>query len=396
MRVARGGAEQPAARGGAGGGDYDEDEDEGEYDEEEEGEGGVEGEEGEEGAYPEPPARGYHLPDLLAVAAEERFAAEAAAQPAGDAAVVYGITGHLDRVADGDMFVCRLSFDLANGPTDGHESAAEAVAAGASCLLADVLQRPLVERLLADLARRRRGGQRQDDDDEEAEGDEYGEAYDDEEEDEEEEDGWREARGSGSGGCGELAGPSGRGTTGPDGLPVGVPGVRVLSGVPVVFVEDVDDFAGKLGAAFYEGPSLDMRTVSVTGTSGKTTTSWLVRGRSKGSKGARGRGGRAGRRCASAPPPTQEHTNTTTHQHTNTINQPTIQSDPGRPGGARAAHGGGRLLGVCGGGGPPRRRRRPVGGGRARPDGGARVRGALPPGALRGARVFWGREDVSC
>ncbi|KAI8466586.1 MAG: Mur ligase [Monoraphidium minutum] len=54
--------------------------------------------------------------------------------------------------------------------------------------------------------------------------------------------------------------------------------MQVLGGVPFIFVDNVDDVASKLAAAFYGGPSLEMRMIGIAGTSGKTTVSWLVRG----------------------------------------------------------------------------------------------------------------------
>lgn len=47
--------------------------------------------------------------------------------------------------------------------------------------------------------------------------------------------------------------------------------------LPLVFAQDPREFAGILAAAFYDHPSQRMITVGVTGTNGKTTTSWIMR-----------------------------------------------------------------------------------------------------------------------
>jgi hypothetical protein len=133
---------------------------------------------------------------------------------------------------------------------------ADALAAGASCVLADVDERHVVDAVLAAMAAQKRG---------EAPPEPAGEG----DEDEEDEDDDEPAAASSSGGGG--------GARDAQGLPLGAPGVLVIEGVPVLLVEDVDDFAAKLAAAFFGGPSLDMRVVAVAGTSGKTTVSWLVR-----------------------------------------------------------------------------------------------------------------------
>ncbi|GBF91369.1 hypothetical protein Rsub_04109 [Raphidocelis subcapitata] len=243
--------------GGAGGGA-----DEGEFAEDEDGEGedgeGEDGEgEDEGGAYPEPPARGYYLPDLLAMSAEEALAAEAQVQAAANNTIVYGLTNEVSRIVGGDMFVCHVSFDLEHGLVDRHEQIAEAVAAGASCILAAAQHRDSVEAVLEAMAAQRRG---------EAAG-----------EGEEAEEGEDEGEGEGEGAAGP---PPARGSSGPrePSPEAGVPGVRVLEGVTCIFADELDDMAAKLAAAFYDGPSLAMRVVAVTGSSGKTTVSWLVRG----------------------------------------------------------------------------------------------------------------------
>lgn len=48
--------------------------------------------------------------------------------------------------------------------------------------------------------------------------------------------------------------------------------------VPVVRVDDTHFALSQLARAFYDDPSRKMLTVGITGTNGKTTTSWLVRG----------------------------------------------------------------------------------------------------------------------
>ncbi len=49
-------------------------------------------------------------------------------------------------------------------------------------------------------------------------------------------------------------------------------------GVPVIFVEDTQDSLVRASKAFFGDPSSKLNTVAVTGTNGKTTTTWLVRG----------------------------------------------------------------------------------------------------------------------
>lgn len=295
--------EQPAAAAGAvpdgkqqqqqqQGDEGDEEEDgEGDYNEgefEEEAEGAQQLVEGE-GGYPEPPARANYLSDLLAMASEEGLAKEIIISGEGVNTVVFGLQHDLSRVVTGDLFVCHLSFDLGRGIVDRHEQVADAVLAGATAVLASVEHRQQVEEILAAMPRRPRGGAEQQEGEEgEHEGsaeraaaagegdDDYyeGEEEWDEAAAEEEEEDEERRRGGGASSSGQQdagGGPEGQGWD-------PVPGVKVINGVPVVFVEDVDDVASKMAMAFYEGPSLDMRVIGVTGTSGKTTVSWLVRG----------------------------------------------------------------------------------------------------------------------
>ena len=49
-------------------------------------------------------------------------------------------------------------------------------------------------------------------------------------------------------------------------------------GVPQVVVDDPRDALGRIACSFFDDPSAAMTTVGVTGTNGKTTTTWLVRG----------------------------------------------------------------------------------------------------------------------
>ena len=49
-------------------------------------------------------------------------------------------------------------------------------------------------------------------------------------------------------------------------------------GVPQVVVDDPRDALGRVACSFFDDPSAAMTTVGVTGTNGKTTTTWLVRG----------------------------------------------------------------------------------------------------------------------
>lgn len=48
--------------------------------------------------------------------------------------------------------------------------------------------------------------------------------------------------------------------------------------VPALFVPVVDHMAQQLAAAFYDDPSADLMVVAVSGSHGKTTVSWLIRG----------------------------------------------------------------------------------------------------------------------
>uniref|UniRef100_A0A7S0WRN5 Mur ligase central domain-containing protein n=1 Tax=Chlamydomonas leiostraca TaxID=1034604 RepID=A0A7S0WRN5_9CHLO len=60
----------------------------------------------------------------------------------------------------------------------------------------------------------------------------------------------------------------------------GVEGVKeaIPASVPVLYVPVVDDTASRLAVAFYDAPSRELLVVSVSGSRGKTTTSWLIRG----------------------------------------------------------------------------------------------------------------------
>lgn len=61
------------------------------------------------------------------------------------------------------------------------------------------------------------------------------------------------------------------GTDFPDGL--------IPDSVPVIYADEVDELATRLAAVLHESPgSNDMTVLSVLGTNGKTTTSWLIRG----------------------------------------------------------------------------------------------------------------------
>jgi UDP-N-acetylmuramyl tripeptide synthase len=51
-----------------------------------------------------------------------------------------------------------------------------------------------------------------------------------------------------------------------------------ISTVPVLVVEDTQTSLSRAARSFYGDPSTKLSTVAVTGTNGKTTTSWLVRG----------------------------------------------------------------------------------------------------------------------
>ena len=54
-----------------------------------------------------------------------------------------------------------------------------------------------------------------------------------------------------------------------------------VEGVPPerqLVVEDTADALGRLACSFYDDPSARMTCIGVTGTNGKTTTSWLIRG----------------------------------------------------------------------------------------------------------------------
>ena len=58
--------------------------------------------------------------------------------------------------------------------------------------------------------------------------------------------------------------------------------LRKLKGLPegtvVIEVDDTRAVMGRIASEFYERPSTKMRVVGITGTNGKTTTSWLIRG----------------------------------------------------------------------------------------------------------------------
>lgn len=55
-------------------------------------------------------------------------------------------------------------------------------------------------------------------------------------------------------------------------------GKYIEEGVVIVTVEDTKTVAALLAATFYNNPSRDMTMIGITGTNGKTTTAWLVRG----------------------------------------------------------------------------------------------------------------------
>eukprot|EP00878_Enallax_costatus_P033621 GHUV01037156.1.p1 GENE.GHUV01037156.1~~GHUV01037156.1.p1 ORF type:complete len:424 (+),score=127.09 GHUV01037156.1:272-1543(+) len=48
--------------------------------------------------------------------------------------------------------------------------------------------------------------------------------------------------------------------------------------IPVIYADDVEELASRLAAVFYDKPGAGMNLVAVSGTSGKTTVSWLIRG----------------------------------------------------------------------------------------------------------------------
>eukprot|EP00983_Pelagomonas_calceolata_P039467 1137194-Pelagomonas_calceolata.AAC.3 len=47
---------------------------------------------------------------------------------------------------------------------------------------------------------------------------------------------------------------------------------------PVLYAGDVSELSQRLAVAFYDAPSRDLLVVGVTGSHGKTTVSWLIRG----------------------------------------------------------------------------------------------------------------------
>ena len=50
------------------------------------------------------------------------------------------------------------------------------------------------------------------------------------------------------------------------------------SALPLVLVADAHQALGELAAAFYDYPANDLQLIGITGTNGKTTTSWLIEG----------------------------------------------------------------------------------------------------------------------
>ncbi len=140
------------------------------------------------------------------------------------------------------MFVCHSLFDLGKGPIDRHTQVLDAINQGATCILAALSRRPLLERLLAGRARDAAVA--------------AGDAADAEEGGRSEEElAERRAERRAAAAAEAAADEEERARRPPgvasDGLSDSAPGVRVLSGFPVIFVDSVDDMGAKLATAFY-------------------------------------------------------------------------------------------------------------------------------------------------
>lgn len=135
------------------------------------------------------------------------------------------------------------------------EQVAEAVQAGATSILADVEQEAEVEALLDAMVKQQRGEGEAADEDEEFEGEEGADEYEARPRQRASKADAKEGEGEGAaaGKGGEEASSSGREVEQVRQALRQVPFMKLIHGVPVFFVEDVDDMASKLACALYGG-----------------------------------------------------------------------------------------------------------------------------------------------